>query len=65
MPGFGWDIPSYYITGGLFILFALAMVASRFNKQWEAILFKTAVAGFWALALLWLAKFLFRLISQN
>jgi len=65
VPGFGWDIPLYYITGGLFILFALALAASRFNKEWEDILFKTAVAGFWAIALLWLFKFLFQLVSQN
>ena len=50
---FGWNIPYYMITTGLFALFAGAFVASRFSKRWENIFFKTAVSGFWALVALW------------
>ena len=50
---FGWNIPYYMITAGLFILFVGALVASRFSKHWENIFFKTAVSGFWALVALW------------
>ncbi len=50
---FGWDIPYYRITTGLFSLFLLAFIASRFSKHWENILFKAAVSGFWALVVLW------------
>ena len=64
MLGFGWDIPFVYITSTLFVLFALAFAVSPFSKYWEAILFKTAVSGFWAVALLWLIQFLFGLITQ-
>ena len=50
---FGWNIPYYMVTAGLFVLFAGAFVASRFSKRWENIFFKTAVSGFWALVALW------------
>lgn len=56
MSVFGWDIPSYIFTSSLFALFALALLISRFSKKWENLLFKSAVAGFWALVALWLIQ---------
>ena len=50
---FGWNIPYYMITTGLFSLFLLAFIASRFSKHWENILFKAAVSVFCALVVLW------------
>ena len=50
---FGWTIPYYMITTGLFILFVGAFIASRFSKHWKTVFFKTAVSGFWALVTLW------------
>ncbi|MDH5763457.1 MAG: hypothetical protein OEZ51_10770 [Nitrospinota bacterium] len=61
---FGWNIPYYLITFGLFILFALAFIASRFSKFWESVFFKTAVSGFWALVALWAVSSLIHLINQ-
>ena len=56
MSVFGWDIPSYIFPSSLFALFALALLISRFSKKWENLLFKSAVAGFWALVALWLIQ---------
>lgn len=56
MSVFGWEIPSYILTSSLFALFALALLISRFSKKWENLLFKSAVAGFWALVALWLIQ---------
>ncbi len=61
---FGWNIPYYMITAGLFILFAGAFVASRFSKHWENVFFKTAVSGFWALVALWAVSSLVHLLNQ-
>ncbi len=61
---FGWDIPYYIITAGLFSLFVLAFIASRFNKHWENVIFKMAVSGFWALVALWAVSSLVHLIDQ-
>ena len=61
---FGWNIPYYMITAGLFILFASAFVASRFSRHWENVLFKTAVSSFWALVALWAVSRLIRLWNE-
>ena len=61
---FGWDIPLYLITTGLFTLFALAFIASRFSKHWENVLFKTAVSGLWALVALWAVSGLVHFLDQ-
>jgi uncharacterized membrane protein YvlD (DUF360 family) len=61
---FGWNIPYYLITAGLFILFATAFVASRFSKLWESVFFKTAVSGFWALVALWAVSSLIHFLNQ-
>ncbi len=61
---FGWSIPYYLITAGLFILFAMAFVASRFSKHWESVFFKTAVSGFWALVALWVVSSLIHFLNQ-
>lgn len=50
---FGWNIPYYAITAGLFGLFALALLAAPFSRFWESVFFKSAVSGFWALVVLW------------
>ena len=63
MSVFGWDIPPYILTFSLFALFALAFMMSRFSKKWENVLFKIAVAGFWALVVLWLIQSLFRIMG--
>jgi uncharacterized membrane protein YvlD (DUF360 family) len=61
---FGWSIPYYLITTGLFTLFAMAFVASRFSKHWESVFFKTAVSGFWALVALWAVSSLIHFLNQ-
>lgn len=61
---FGWNIPYYMITAGLFILFTSAFVASRFSKHWENVFFKTAVSGFWALVALWAVSSLIHLLNE-
>ena len=61
---FGWNIPYYLITAGLFTLFAAAFIASRFSKHWENVFFKTAVAGFWALVALWAVSSLIHLLNE-
>ena len=61
---FGWNIPYYMITAGLFILFAGAFIASRFSKHWENVFFKAAVSGFWALVALWAVSSLIQLLSD-
>lgn len=61
---FGLNIPYYMITTGLFILFAGALIASRFSKHWENVLFKAAVSGFWALVALWAVSSLVHLMNQ-
>jgi len=61
---FGWSIPYYLITAGLFILFAMAFVTSRFSKHWESVFFKTAVSGFWALVALWAVSSLIHFLNQ-
>ena len=61
---FGWIIPYYMITTGLFLLFAGAFVASRFSKHLENVFFKTAVSGFWALVALWAVSSLIHFLSQ-
>ncbi len=61
---FGWSIPYYLITAGIFILFAMAFVASRFSKHWESVFFKTAVSGFWALVALWAVSSLIHFLNQ-
>ncbi len=61
---FGWDIPYYMITAGLFTLFFLAFIVSRFSKHWENVLFKTAVSGFWALVALWAVSSMVHLLGQ-
>ncbi len=61
---FGWSIPYYLITAGLFILFGMAFVASRFSKHWESVFFKTAVSGFWALVALWAVSSLIHFLNQ-
>ena len=61
---FGWDVPPYIFTFSLFALFALAFLMSRFNKKWENVLFKSAVAGFWALVALWLIQSLLRMTTS-
>ena len=61
MPAFGWDIPSYMITGGLFVIFLLAFLISPLSRHWENVLFKIAVAGFWAFVALWIVKSLMRI----
>ena len=61
---FGFNIPYYMITTGLFILFAGALIASRFSKNWENVLFKAAVSGFWALVALWAVSSLVHLMNQ-
>jgi hypothetical protein len=61
---FGWNIPYYLITAVLFVLFAAALVASRFSKHWENIFFKTAVSGFWALVALWAVSSLIHFLNQ-
>lgn len=61
---FGWNIPYYMITAGLFLLFAGALVASRFSKHWENVFFKTAVSGFWALVALWAVSSLIHFLNQ-
>ena len=64
MPGFGWNIPFPYITLTIFLIFLLAFIASLFSPYWESVLFKTGVACFWAVALLWLIKGLLHFIDQ-
>lgn len=64
MSVFGWDVPTYIFTFSLFALFALAFMMSRFSKKWENVLFKSAVAGFWALVALWLIQSLSRLVMD-
>ena len=61
---FGWTIPYYLITAGLFLLFTGAFIASRFSKHWENIFFKAAVSGFWALVALWAVSSLVHLLNQ-
>lgn len=61
---FGLNIPYYMITIGLFVLFAGALIASRFSKHWENVLFKAAVSGFWALVALWAVSSLVHLVNQ-
>lgn len=61
---FGWNIPSYILTFSLFALFTLAFLMSRFSKKWENRLFKSAVAGFWALVAIWLIQSLMQLITS-
>ena len=61
---FGWNIPTYVITFSLFSLFALAFMMSRFSKKWENLLFKSAVAGFWALIAIWMIQILSRLTFE-
>lgn len=61
---FGWNIPYYMITTGLFSLFLLALIASRFSKHWENVFFKAAVSGFWALIVLWFVSSLFHFLNQ-
>ncbi len=58
MPEFGWDVPNYYITGVLLLLFLVALLISPLSKYWENIFFKIAVAGFWAFLILWVVKLL-------
>ena len=62
---FGWEIPLYAITGGLFALLFLALVASRFSRFWENVLFKSAVAGFWALVVLWAVSSLIHFLGRD
>lgn len=50
---FGWNIPYYAITAGLFSLFFVAMLIAPFSRFWENVFFKSAVSGFWALVALW------------
>ena len=64
MSVFGWEVPPYILTFSLFALFALAFLMSRFSKKWENVLFKTAVAGFWALVALWLINSLLRIVNS-
>ena len=61
---FGWDIPLYLITTGLFTLFTLAFIASRFSKHWENIIFKTAMSGFRARVVLWAESSPVHLLEQ-
>jgi len=61
---FGWSIPNYWITAGLFLLFAAALIASRFSKHWENVFFKAAVSGVWALVALWVVSILIYLLDQ-
>jgi uncharacterized membrane protein YvlD (DUF360 family) len=61
---FGWNNPYYLITTGLFVLFAAALVASRFSKHWESVFFKTAVSGFWALVVLWAVSSLIYFLNE-
>jgi uncharacterized membrane protein YvlD (DUF360 family) len=61
---FGWTIPYYMITAGLFLLFAGAFVASRFSKYWENVFFKIAVSGFWALVAIWAVSSLIYFLNQ-
>lgn len=64
MPGFGWNIPLPYITGAIFLIFLLAFLVSPFSRYWESVFFKTGVACFWAVALLWLIKGLLHFLKQ-
>lgn len=61
---FGWNIPYYMITSGLFLLLTGAFVVSWFSKHWENIFFKTAVSGFWALVTLWVVSSLIHFLNQ-